>query len=138
MKRTLCFPALLAALLLVGAACGDRPTEHRIVPKETGASPIAGDADPGRAVFLGKGNCAICHGQAGTGSQIAPDLTDDVWLHLSAPIDAEAIEGVIRSGVLQPKLHSGVMPPMGGAQLSEEELKAVAAYVYALSHPTLN
>ncbi len=135
MKSTLCFPALLVALLLVGAACGDRATRHRIVPKEPAASPVAGSADPGRAVFLGKGNCAICHGQEGAGTQIAPNLTDNAWLHPATPVTPEAIEAVIKAGVLQSKEHSGVMPPMGGAQLSDEELKAVAAYVYALSHP---
>jgi hypothetical protein len=27
------------------------------------------------------------------------------------------------------------MPPLGGAPLSDEELAAVAAYVWAISHP---
>jgi len=26
------------------------------------------------------------------------------------------------------------MPPMGGAQLTDEQVRAVAAYVYAISH----
>jgi mono/diheme cytochrome c family protein len=28
------------------------------------------------------------------------------------------------------------MPPMGGAQLTPEQVRAVAAYVYSLSHPS--
>jgi hypothetical protein len=32
--------------------------------------------------------------------------------------------------------HPGAMPPMGGVDLSEQNLKAVAAYVWALGHKT--
>jgi mono/diheme cytochrome c family protein len=41
----------------------------------------------------------------------------------------------IRQGVATPKEHTGVMPPMGGAQLSPAQLAAVGAYVFSLSHP---
>jgi cytochrome c5 len=36
--------------------------------------------------------------------------------------------------VLEPKQHPGAMPPMGGVELSDENLKAVAAYVWSLGH----
>jgi putative heme-binding domain-containing protein len=40
------------------------------------ASGIAGDAERGRALFSGKGNCTSCHRVGTTGSRVGPDLTD--------------------------------------------------------------
>jgi hypothetical protein len=40
----------------------------------------------------------------------------------------------ISEGVLKPKQHLGAMPPMGGSPLSQTDLKAVAAYVWAIGH----
>jgi hypothetical protein len=34
----------------------------------------------------------------------------------------------------EPKEHGGAMPPMGGIQLSQVDIGAVAAYVWALGH----
>ncbi|NIP82970.1 MAG: c-type cytochrome, partial [Gemmatimonadetes bacterium] len=94
-----------------------------------------GGQDPveqGREVFAGSGGCGACHGPDGSGSQLGPDLTDGQWLHVSEPT-VEAIAEVIRAGVAQPAEHPAPMPPMGGASLSDEQLRAVAAYVASLS-----
>ncbi|HEY2403212.1 MAG TPA: hypothetical protein VGI23_22860, partial [Steroidobacteraceae bacterium] len=40
------------------------------------------------------------------------------------------------SGVSQPKEYRSPMPPMGGAQLTAEQVSALAAYVWSLSQPT--
>ena len=37
-------------------------------------------------------------------------------------------------GVMHPKEYRSPMPPMGGAQLTPDQLSALAAYVWALSH----
>jgi putative heme-binding domain-containing protein len=37
---------------------------------------VAGDKAHGQAIFAGKGNCASCHRVNGSGSRIAPDLSD--------------------------------------------------------------
>jgi mono/diheme cytochrome c family protein len=42
---------------------------------------------------------------------------------------------VITYGVPQPKQYRSPMPPMGGAQLSDTQASALAAYVWGLSHP---
>ena len=42
---------------------------------------------------------------------------------------------VITDGVPQPKQYRSPMPPMGGAQLSDTQASALAAYVWGLSHP---
>jgi mono/diheme cytochrome c family protein len=45
-----------------------------------------------------------------------------------------AIAKTITTGVPQPKQYRSPMPPMGGAQLSSDQVSAVAAYIWGLSH----
>jgi mono/diheme cytochrome c family protein len=85
----------------------------------------------GKTVFLGKGTCSACHGVEGKGSMLAPDLTDAAWLNIDGSV--EAIVRLVKEGVAQPKEHPAPMPPMGGAQLTDAEVQAVAAYVKSLS-----
>lgn len=89
--------------------------------------------DAGQQVFANAGFCYTCHGQDGMGSQIAPDLTDDAWIHAEAG-DFDQIVGVITEGVPEPVEFTGPMPAMGGAQLTEAQVREVASYVWALSH----
>ena len=65
---------------------------------------------------------------------MAPDLTDNKWLWSDGSY--KSIVKTIREGVPVPKEHRGLMPPMGGAQLTPAQISAVGAYVFALSHPT--
>jgi mono/diheme cytochrome c family protein len=44
------------------------------------------------------------------------------------------IAKTITEGVSQPKQYRSPMPPMGGAELTPGQVKAVAAYVWTLSH----
>ena len=46
----------------------------------------------------------------------------------------KSIKKTIETGVPEPKEHPGAMPPMGGVSLPESDLKAVAAYVWAVGH----
>jgi len=87
----------------------------------------------GRGVFMGAGNCQMCHGGNAKGTALAPDLTDATWLNIDGSYGA--IAGLVRTGVPQPKKHPSPMPPMGGASLSSHQVCAVAAYVYSLGHP---
>lgn len=96
------------------------------------AAPLT-QADPGRAIFGGKGNCFSCHGGQGQGSVLGPDLTDDEWVNFDARPTAGEVETLIREGVAKPVRHPAPMPPMGGARLSGAEIAAVAAYVLRLS-----
>jgi mono/diheme cytochrome c family protein len=48
-------------------------------------------------------------------------------------VDA-AIAKIITNGVPQPKQYRSPMPPMGGAQLTSDQVSAVAAYIWGLSH----
>lgn len=89
-------------------------------------------AATGRKVFVGKGNCATCHGMDAKGTPLAPNLVQHQWLNVDGSY--AAISGLVQRGVPQPKQHPAPMPPMGGASLSSGEICAVAAYVYLLSH----
>ncbi len=88
--------------------------------------------DQGQEIFSGQGGCQACHGPNGSGSTLAPNLSDDQWLHVSGP-NPEEIAGVIRSGVPQPLEFPAPMPPMGGANLDDQQIEALAGYVASLS-----
>ena len=81
---------------------------------------------------VGGGTCTGCHGMAGTGSPLGPDLTDGKWMWSDGSFTG--ILKTITDGVMQPKRYRSAMPPMGGAQLTSEQVSAVAAYVWTLSH----
>ena len=87
----------------------------------------------GDSIFHGQaggGTCYVCHGQDAHGSAVAPNLTDGEWLHNDGTLSG--ITGTIKSGVPQPKKAPAPMPPMGGASLSDDQVKAVATYVHSL------
>jgi len=83
--------------------------------------------------LIGATSCQACHGPDGKGGAVAPNLTDAEWLHGDGSYGA--IYKQIETGVMQPKQFMGVMPPFGGAPLTPEKHRAVAAYVYSLSRP---
>src|SRR5438309_1986598 len=75
--------------------------------------------------------CVGCHGSNAEGTPLGSDLTKGTWLWGDGSL--AAISRTITRGVAQPKEHTGVMPPMGGAQLSPSEISALAAYIAALN-----
>ena len=74
--------------------------------------------------------CFTCHGQDAKGTQLAPNLTDSEWLNVGGTYDE--IQKLVKTGVPQPKKAPAPMPPMGGAQLTDDQIKAVSAYVWSL------
>ena len=114
--------AIFTMILSVGAAqAQDAAPSPELVAK-------------GEALFNGKqmGACWACHGDKGKGTANAPKLADDKWLDTDGSL--QGIKDVITNGVPKPKKHSGAMPPLGGGKYSGEEVDALAAYVYSLSH----
>lgn len=69
-------------------------------------------------------NCASCHGSDGKGSKGFPNLTDADWLYGG---QHETIVETISKG------RNGLMPPMGAALGSPEDVRNVANYVLSLS-----
>jgi mono/diheme cytochrome c family protein len=123
------------------AAIGDALPPEGIHPN-AGARPlpIPPGASPdqmalGERIFQGQadgGTCAGCHGTDGRGTAMGSDLASGKWLWGDGSV--QAITRTIAQGVLHPKEHAGVMPPMGGAQLSQADLTAVAEYVWVIGH----
>ncbi len=81
---------------------------------------------------VGGATCMACHGESGKGSPLGPDLTDKKWLWSDGSY--KGIAKTITEGVMHPKQYRSPMPPRGGAQLTDEQISALAAYVWALSH----
>ena len=109
-----------------GAAAATRP-----VPKGATREMVA----EGDRIYHGQeggATCTGCHGANGTGTTLGPDLADSKWLWSDGSY--AAIAKTITSGVPQPKEYRSPMPPMGGAQLTPEQVSALAAYVWSLSH----
>jgi len=76
--------------------------------------------------------CAGCHGESGEGTPLGPDLTGKKWLWSDGSY--AGIKKTIAEGVSQPKEYRSPMPPMGGAQLTPDQLSAVSAYIWSISH----
>lgn len=77
--------------------------------------------EKGKQIFMG--TCSACHGNDGGGSQIAPNLTDEIWLHGGEP---DSVFQTVGLGVA-----SKGMPAWGKA-LTPENLNAVVNFVLSL------
>jgi glucose/arabinose dehydrogenase/cytochrome c5 len=108
-----------------------------------GIQPDAGSALPtppgvtAAEVALGdriyhQSTCSGCHGSDGGGSALGPNLMQGRWVWGNGSLAALAT--TITNGVPKPRNHTGAMPAKGGADLSMADIKAVAAYVWALGH----
>jgi mono/diheme cytochrome c family protein len=148
--------AVLAIVGMGGLAACERAPEQRPVtemppaaaPAETAAAPApaqpAGPAPEGttpemvatgKQIFEGNGICFTCHGMDAKGTALAPDLTSGKWLWVN-PAQGNMlgqIEKVVKEGVSAPKQYPAPMPPMGGAQLTDEQIRDVSAYVLSIS-----
>jgi mono/diheme cytochrome c family protein len=131
---------LLLALATAGAAPALAQTPETAAtptaPPTTGAAAPTGIASEliaqGDKVFHGSGNCYACHGSNAQGS-VGPNLTDAEWIHSKGTF--EEIVAQVTHGVPKEESKSGIpMPPKGGGTISDDDVKAVAAYVYSLSH----
>ncbi|MFT5588251.1 MAG: cytochrome c oxidase cbb3-type subunit 3 [Bradyrhizobium sp.] len=71
--------------------------------------------------------CAQCHGSDAHGSKGFPNLTDKDWLYGGDP---ETIKTTLLHG------RNGIMPPMGAALGSDQDVGNVAQYVLSLSGAT--
>lgn len=118
----------------VTSAWGQQPAA---APADTRVAITPAMIARGDSIYHGKaagGLCFGCHGNDGEGVPgIAPDMTTGKWL------DGDGSYGAIMTsvelGVSKPKQSAMPMPPMGGSQLRPADIRAVAAYVYSLTHP---
>ncbi len=120
---TLAFTACALALTASTAVAQEKQDMPAGVTEKTIAD--------GEALFKGAGICFTCHGQDAKGVPgLGADLTDKEWTHSDGSY--EAIVATITKGATSAT--GAVMPPKGGPNLTDEQVKAVAAYVWSLSH----
>lgn len=121
--------ALFAFALLAWTTPATAQTADSLPPGVT-ADVIA----DGKKMFNGPGVCSACHGPQAKGiGGLGPNLTDAKWLHSDGSF--EALVKQITTGVPANQSTTGVvMPPKGGSSLSDPQIRAVAAYVWSLSH----
>src|ERR1700675_3578523 len=118
----------LSLLLAFAAVLGASPVLAQTAA--AGVTPAA--IAQGDSIFHSKGNCYACHGANAQGA-VGPNLTYAEWIHSDGSYDA--IVKQVTTGVAKEESKSGIpMPPKGGSTITDDEVKAVAAYVYSLSH----
>jgi mono/diheme cytochrome c family protein len=139
---------LIPAVALVAlTACGDAPRQDTAPAADVPPAAAAPEQPIGANVVLPEGvtldmvqagrrvfettACFTCHGMDGYGTALGPTLRPHDWLNSDGSF--EGIMGVVRNGVPQPVQYPAPMPAMGGAQLTDEQVRQVAAYVYVIS-----
>lgn len=99
----------------------------------TGATPVM--LAEGDSIFHGMkagGLCQTCHGPDANGTPLAPPLTNGKWLTGDGSYDF--IQQRVTTGMPKPTPpYTGPMLPKGGADLTADQIKSVAAYVYSIS-----
>jgi mono/diheme cytochrome c family protein len=140
--------ALLGTFALTGLALLGCPRDEAPPPvaEEPAEAPVAEPAPAvelpegytqemvaeGQQLFTSTAQCFTCHGMDGSGTTLAPNLRDGRWINMVRGDMAE-IETLIRTGVETPVEYPAPMPPMGGVELTDEQVRALAAYVFAIS-----
>jgi mono/diheme cytochrome c family protein len=119
----------LVAILTVGCAAsggaaGGAPAAVTVTPEMIAE---------GRTLYTNPGRCNVCHGPTGLGGRVGPNLADSNWLWVDPAQDLHTqLFNVIKQGVPQPREAQTPMPAMGGAQLTDAQIHAIAAYVASL------
>lgn len=133
---------VMAALVCIAAMTGcDRGTNDAAAPATAPAERFSAAVlavlpasvspetlERGRELYRA---CSVCHGDEGRGTQLGPPLRDGRWIHIAGELPE--IEQVIRSGVPQPVQYPVPMPVQGGGRFDDDEIRALATYVYAIS-----
>jgi mono/diheme cytochrome c family protein len=90
----------------------------------------------GDSIYHARG-CRNCHGADAKGTNRAPDLTDATLLHVNGSYDdyVRIITDGVPVAAMKDSSHTNAMPARGGARpaiLTDDQIKAVAAYVFTL------
>lgn len=96
-----------------------------------GVTPVM--VSTGETLYKSIGLCFACHGPDARGVPgVGVNLTDDEWLHVDATF--EGLVQRILDGVGPDLTQSGlIMLPKGGSQVTDEQIRAIASYVWSLS-----
>jgi mono/diheme cytochrome c family protein len=81
-------------------------------------------------------SCVRCHGPDAKGRPNGPDLTSGHFMHITGSYDE--IVKIVTTGIpadsIKDPSHKLPMRGRGGGTLTDDQIKAIAAYVYKLSH----
>jgi cytochrome c5 len=141
-------PAILLVAAATFLACKSSGTSGTSAPTPSGAAARAvTSANPsavtpasialGDSIFHARG-CRNCHGPDAKGRTNGPDLTSGHFLQMNGSFDD--MVRVITNGVpltaIKDTAHKRAMPVRGGppAPLTDDQIKAVAAFVWSLNH----
>lgn len=143
---------LIAAMAIAACSSGSATTSSAPTPAsaQSGATTTAKATSGGlpagvTTAMITQGDslfhaasCVRCHGADAKGAQNGPSLMGPTFMHVNGTY--EDFVRLIMSGVpadsIKDKAHRFAMRPKGGGQtpLTDDQVKAVAAYVYSLSH----
>lgn len=134
-RIALVLSGLLAAPGTIAAQSAPAPAPARVRAPAAPTTPaLIARGDSIYHGLLAGGTCSACHGDQGKGNEaLAPGFTSGRWL--GGDGSYSFIVRVVAQGVATPKQGQLTMPANGGAQLTPLDVRAVAAYVYSLSHP---
>jgi glucose/arabinose dehydrogenase/cytochrome c553 len=135
--------ALAAAPTVVASSSGEPGPPEGTHPDAGRASAASLPIPPGATkeevalgdrIFHGEaanGTCSGCHGSDAKGGPQAPSLVKGRWLIGDGSL--KSLAETITNGVPRPHNYEVPMPPKGGAPLSDSDVNAVAAYVWAMN-----
>ena len=155
-KSSVVLPVLAVATAAIAACGGSKSSSTSTAPTPTStpsassaptaaASPARGALPSGvttAMVTMGDSlfhasSCVRCHGPDAKGRQNGPDLTSGHFMHLPTGSYDEIVK-IITNGVpaesIKDPSHRLPMRARGGGSLTDDQIKAIAAYVYKLSH----
>jgi mono/diheme cytochrome c family protein len=121
-------------LLCIGLISVTGLLAAQVAPPERPAGVNDSTIALGKELFHGSAQCNYCHGDGGRGTDRGPSLTGAIWLHGDGSY--EAIIRQVLHGVPASQSMSGEpMPIRGWVPMNDDEVRAVAAYVWSISHP---
>ena len=113
------------------AGTADAPQPAGALPRDVTPAMISlGDS------LFNNGACRRCHGQAGVGGNNGPSLTTGAWLHGPGTFDrlvTTITTGVPRDSLKDTSRRFGMNPRGGPMQLTDDQVRAIAAYVHSIS-----
>jgi mono/diheme cytochrome c family protein len=121
-------------LVLIATVLPVTPALSQVTPRERPAGVTDSAIAWGRALFQGSANCSRCHGKSGRGTAYGPDLADAIWWH--GPGTYQWLVKEVAHGIPRNLTVTGdPMPARGAVPMNELDTRAVAAYVWGISHP---
>ncbi len=141
-KSSLLQDVAVGIAVFVLAACHSSKPVGAGSPMMAKAAAKPADVTPANVAMgdslFNRGNCQRCHGLLGVGGTGAPALDGKKWLQLKTG-SYDEIVSIVTTGVpaanIKDPTHKNPMGARGGrAALTDPQIKAVAAYVWTLSH----